>query len=65
MSSTTTAGAPIAPSASPRRWLKPRSPSRSRSARAMFAGGTCSAGSSTSTTPPRRDRLGLRGSSLS
>jgi hypothetical protein len=31
----------------------------------MFAGVTCSAGSSTSTTPPRRDRLGLRGSSLS
>jgi hypothetical protein len=23
----------------------------------MFAGGTCSAGSSTSTTPPRRDRI--------
>jgi Lectin C-type domain len=56
-SSTTTAGAPIAPSAWPRRWLKPRSPSRSRSARSMFAGGTCSVGSSTSTTASRRDRI--------
>src|SRR5450759_2658476 len=36
---------------------EPRSPSRSRSARAMFAGGTCSVGSSTSTTASRRDRI--------
>jgi hypothetical protein len=55
--STTTAGAPIAPSASPLHEPKPRSPSRSRSARAMFAGRTCSVDSSTSTTASRRDRI--------
>src|SRR5450756_1685206 len=53
--STTTAGARIAPSPWPHRWLRPRS--RSRSTREMFAGGTCSAGSSTSTTAPPHDRI--------
>src|SRR5664280_463445 len=57
--STTTGSDPIAPSASPHRWPKPRSPSRFRSARAMFAGGTCSVGSSMSMTAPRRDRIGV------
>jgi hypothetical protein len=55
MSITTTAGARIARSA-----LLPRSQrlrSRSPSAREMFAGGICSAGSSTSTTAPPHDRI--------
>ena len=55
--STTTAGGPIAPSASPHRWPKPGFRSRSRSTRAMFAGWTCSVDSSTSTTAPPRDRI--------
>ena len=55
--STTTAGGPIAPSASPHRWPKPGFRSRSRSTRAMFAGWTCSLDSSTSTTAPPRDRI--------
>jgi putative transposase len=55
MPTTTTAAGPIAPSAS-----RPRSPNprtRSRSARETFAVGISWAGSSTSTTEPRHDRI--------
>jgi hypothetical protein len=54
--STTTTGVRIAPSALPRR--SQRAESRSRPTQAMSGGGTCSVGSSTSTTAPRRDRIG-------
>ena len=53
--STTTAGARIAPSASPLH--EPKRGIRSPSVRTTFADEICSAGSSTSTTPPRRDRI--------
>jgi hypothetical protein len=55
MSSTTTAGGPIAPSASPLH--EPKRGTRSPSVRTTFADEICSAGSSTSTTPSRRDRI--------
>jgi len=55
MSSTPTAGDPIAPSASPLH--EPKRGTRWRSVRATFAGGICLAGSFTSITDSPRDRI--------